>query len=809
MQAEDLPPEENTQTWLASKLWRALLVAGGACLAGIALLFGVAAYHLYQLPLSTDFREPKRPALTLLASDNRTFAVRGATRGRAIALNDLPPYLIDAVIAMEDRRFYEHNGVDLRGLLRAAYANLAAGRIVQGGSTITQQVARLELLSAEQTFTRKIQEVLIAIWLERRLSKDEILTRYLNSIYLGAGTYGVDAASRRYFGKSVQEIGLSEAAMLAGLIQAPSRFAPTNSAAVAMKRAGVVLDAMVAHGSLSVEAAAEATARPAVLAVRPSEDAEFGYAADWVAAEARERLEGVEGDFRVWTTIDPALQKIAAETVGRWLQAEGAEAQVSQAALVALGPDGRVRAMVGGVDYAASQFNRAEQARRQPGSAFKLFVYLAALEAGFDLESRIADQPIRIGNWSPQNYDGRYHGQTTLTQAFAKSYNAAAVRLQEEIGRDRIIEQARAMGIRSPLEANPSLALGTNEVTLLELTAAYAAVRAGRRPVVPYVLVRIESLGKARFDVEQDLKTSLLPSNNEIRALLREAVIAGTGKAAALPVASYGKTGTSQDNRDAWFIGFAEDLVVGVWVGNDDGSPMSNVTGGRLPAWIWRDFMAAALEQPAREEHIAGTEDTGPEAARPVAAGEALQEDSTDSPPPAPFLPSSQARESTEPSLQSENFPPKPVVKPRRQKSARAQPTDPQQAEAETAIEPSAEPPKIASRRPEAPEAQEMLVGIPSIIDTATLQIGQHWVRLEGVDGVSGPAAREMAKYIGDREVACRPTTGGRYRCEVDGWDLSEVVIFNGGGRATATAPFDLIEAEHSARKAKRGLWSQ
>jgi len=766
LQADDRPPQEKTPRSRARRFWRALLVVGGGCLAAFIVLVGVAAYNLYQLPLSSDFREPKRPALTLLAGDGTPFAVRGASQGREVALDDLPPYLVDAVIAMEDRRFFEHGGVDLRGLLRAAYANLTAGRTVQGGSTITQQLVRAEFLSADKTFTRKIQEALLALWLERRLSKEEILTRYLNSIYLGAGAYGVDAASRRYFGKPVEEIGLAEAALLAGLIPAPSRFAPNTSPEAAAKRATLVLDTMVKRGKLSAEAADEAKAKPAALAVRPAEEEGFGYVADWVTAEARGRLAGVEGDFRVSTTIDPALQGLATATVERWLQAEGADAKASQAALVALAADGSVRAMVGGADYTASQFNRAVQARRQPGSAFKLFVYLAALEAGFDPESRIDDLPVQIGDWSPENYDGRYHGQTTLRQAFAKSYNAAAVRLQEAVGRERIIAQARALGIRSPLDANPSLALGTSEVTLLELTAAYASVRAGYRPVAPFVLTRIESLGAARIGLDRRQATAPLRAGDEMRALLREVVATGTGRAAALPVASYGKTGTSQDNRDAWFIGFAGDLVVGVWVGNDDGSPMNGVTGGRLPARIWRDFMGEALRLEPKEPL--------------VARSDAAEPPSMSGPGPAatPEFPAGTM--------------PKRVVPPSAEDSA--------------APGPLADP---DLNSPDEQAARETLVGIPSVLDTATLRIGRQLVRLEGVDGMSGAAARDMAEYIGGREVACRPTTGLRYRCEVDGWDLSEVVIFNGGGRASARASADLVEAEMSARNAGRGLWAR
>lgn len=704
-------------------LWRAIRMVGGIGIAIALVLVAIAAYHLYTLPLPPSFQEPNRPALTLIASDGTVFGFRGASHGRHVALDELPRHLVDAVLTMEDRRFFEHSGVDPRGLLRAALANLTAGGVRQGGSTITQQLARLAFLSADQTLSRKVQEALLALWLERRLSKEEILSRYLNAVYLGAGAYGVDAASRRYFGKPAQEVSLSEAAMLAGLLPAPSRYAPSTSPAEAGRRAALVLDAMVEAGVISPDAGAEAKAERADFAVPPAERAGFGYLADWAAAEARERLDRVSGDFLAFTTVDPALQRLATHTVDHWLREEGAKARVTQAALVAMRTDGGVLAMVGGADYAASQFNRTAQARRQPGSAFKLFVYLAALEAGLDPDSLIEDAPIRIGDWSPQNYNQRFHGPTTLRTAFARSLNAATVRLQERIGRERIIELGRAMGITSPLAPNPSLALGTNEISLLELTAAYAAVQAGRRPIKPHVVRAIESLGAARFATEQRDEGEPLHERDAMLSLLREVVRSGTGKAAELATASFGKTGTTQDYRDAWFVGFAEDLVVGVWVGNDDQRPTNDVTGGRLPARIWHAFMAEALALPPGDA--------------PVAA------------------------------------------------------------------RPRPEPPARHTAMP-----RDLLMGMPDVVDTATLWLGDRRIRLEGVDGIAGRAARHMAEYIGGREVTCRPTRGERYRCEVDGWDLSEVVLYNGGGRATATAPPDLIEAERNARRARRGIWA-
>lgn len=701
------------------------VAAGFAIRAVVAValvIVAVAAYHVYTLPLGPDFQKPERPALTLVAADGRDFATRGVMRGLPVDPDDLPRYLIDALLTMEDRRFHDHHGIDPWGLLRAAFANLAAGGVVQGGSTITQQLARLEYLSAEQTLSRKIQEALIALWLERRLTKQEILARYLNGIYLGAGAYGVEAAARRYFGKPATEVSLAEAAMLVGLIPAPSRYAPTTSLEAARRRASRVLDAMVEAGVISPDDAAAAKEMPATLATPPAEPAGFGHVADWAAAEARRRLDGVTGDFRAVTTIDPSLQSLATDTVRHWLGTEGAQAGATQAALVAMRPDGAVVAMVGGADYAASQFNRAVQARRQPGSAFKLFVYLAALEAGLGPASRVEDAPLRIGSWAPQNYGRHFSGSTTLRTAFARSLNVPAVRVQEQVGRDRVIETARALGITTPLAPDPSLALGTSEVTLIELTAAYAAVQAGRRPVTPYVVTSVESLGDARLTLARPADTVPLAERDALLSLLGEVVRSGTGKAAQLPVAAYGKTGTTQDYRDAWFVGFAGDLTVGVWVGNDDQSPMQEVTGGGLPARIWHAFMAEALAMPRSSE-------------------------------------------------------------------------------------PGARPSVVEPSRPVEVERREVLVGRGEVMDTATLRVAGRVVQLVGVEGMGGRPARDMASYIGQREVSCRPTRGERYRCEVDGWDLSEAVLYNGGGRATATAPPDLVEAERAARRSGRGIW--
>jgi penicillin-binding protein 1A len=701
------------------------------CVVGLTAI----VYHVYSLPLPATYENPGRGATILKTATGEVFASRGTARGGHIERGDLPEHLVDAVLATEDRRFYEHGGLDLRGIFRAATANLFAGGISQGGSTITQQLVKNLFLTPERTFSRKFQEAILALWLERRLTKDRILERYLDTVYLGAGAYGLDAAARRYFGKTPRNLTLAEAAMLVGLIHAPSRLAPTRSLDMARARADTVLAAMVETGAITGADAAKARAEPARLAVPPRDTPGNGHFADWVDAEAQRLLGGVIGDFSVETTLVPALQAEAERVVARWLDSPDAKG-VSEAALVAMAPDGAVLALVGGRDYVGSQFNRAAQARRQPGSLFKLFVYLAALQSGMTPDSPVVDAPVRIGDWEPGNFGDRYHGKTTLRTAFAESLNSVAVRVAEEVGRDKVIALARSMGIESPLVPDPSLALGTSEVTLLEITAAFAAVDAGVSHVQPYGVRRIGSPGIA-FQVRETPPPAPPTWPREMMLdLLASVVRSGTGKAAALDMPTFGKTGTTQESRDAWFVGFTRDLVVGVWVGNDDNAPMNGMTGGRLPARIWADFVRAAQQGSRLAQAAAAEPQPAPEPAGQVA------------------LPPQVIR------------PPAPVVEP------------------------------------------EPLDGVPAVIDTGTLRLGGRIVRLEGVRGEGGRLAREMARYIGGREVVCEPTGADRFRCEVDGWDLSEAVLFNGGGRATPDARPDLRSAESRARALRQGLWA-
>jgi penicillin-binding protein 1A len=536
-----------------------------------------------------------RPQITLLDHEGVAFASFGDRYGDYLSLEQISPWLPKAVVAIEDRRFYHHPGIDPIGIGRALIRNIQAGRVVQGGSTISQQLAKLAFLTPERSLSRKIKEALYTIWIEARLDKDEILEAYLNRVYLGSGSFGADAAARRYFRKPAKDLSLAEAAMLAGLIKAPSHYAPTRDLELARTRAAVVLGAMVDAGMVTAELAASAKAAPAALA-EPETRSATGYFADWVVAESRLYAGGEQNRLEVRTTLDRNLQA-AAEAAVRTAFAEHAESrEVEQVALVAMTPDGQVRAMLGGRSYAASQFNRATQAERQPGSAFKLFVYLAALEAGWRPEDVLSGAPVEIDSWQPRNFDDRYPAEVRLVDAFAESVNTAAVRLSEEVGRDRVVGLAERLGIVSEIHDHPSLALGSSEVRLLDLTAAYATIANGGRLVWPEGVEAIRGAKDKVLYRRREIDEPVLePATvRAMTAMLQTALVRGTGWRASLRRFAGGKTGTSSDHRDAVFVGFTDELVVGVWVGNDDGRPMKRVTGGGLPALIFRDFILRA-----------------------------------------------------------------------------------------------------------------------------------------------------------------------------------------------------------------------
>lgn len=563
---------------------------------GVAI---VLIFYIMGLPDTSNLWKTKAAptAITVLDRHGARIVSRGTTYGTPLSVHELPVYLPQAVIATEDRRFYYHIGIDPLSLMRAAIANLTAGRIVQGGSTITQQLAKNLFLTGERTLKRKIQEGLLALQLEWRFSKDQILTLYLNRVYLGAGTYGVEAASQRYFGKSATQVSLAEAALLAGLLKAPSRYAPTNDLDRSRSRTDVVLEAMVDAGFIDdiQRRNAQATKpRFAWAAATPG----VHYFVDWVV-EQLPTLVGRPGtDLVVRTTLDLKLQIKAEKAVALTLDRDGDKLNFSQAALVSLTPNGAVRALVGGRSYAQSQFNRAIQARRQPGSAFKPFVYLTALEQGMNPSSEILDAPITLGNWSPKNYTNNYRGKVTLTTALASSLNTAAVRLAQQVGHQNIVDTAYRLGIQSKLDPNATLPLGTSEVGLLELAAAYAPFANGGAAIIPHSIIRVETdSGVIIYErLGGGLGRAVSQRNvGYMNEMLSATMRWGTGRAANLaPRSAAGKTGTSQDSRDAWFVGYTADLVTGVWVGNDDYSPMRRVTGGTAPAVIWKDYMLAA-----------------------------------------------------------------------------------------------------------------------------------------------------------------------------------------------------------------------
>ncbi|HEX6375780.1 MAG TPA: transglycosylase domain-containing protein [Allosphingosinicella sp.] len=577
------PPPPPRRPWYNPLRWGWKRIV----LAILALFMLLVAWLAITAPLSKSLQPIAAPSMTLVSVEGDPIARRGADIREPVKIADLPEHVPAAFISIEDRGFRDHLGISVRGIARAAWRNLGAGGVREGGSTITQQLAKISFLSADRTAARKAQEVLIAFWLEAWLTKDEILERYLSNVYLGDNVYGLRAASWHYFSVPPEKLTVAQAAMLAGMVKAPSRLAPTRNLKLARARAKVVIGTMVRDGVLTEREARRL--KPARLRVEREKVVPTGtYFADWVLPMARARGEIGYGEQEVATTLESRLQKLALQTVRR------AGLGRAQVALVAMRPDGRVVAMIGGRDYARSPFNRATQARRQPGSAFKLFVYLAALRAGMTPDSPIEDAPLRIGDWQPKNYGDRYRSTLTLRDALALSSNVAAVRLSERVGRQNVIRAARDLGVTSPLADNPSLALGTSGVTLLELTSAYAAVAAGAYPIRPRGLDEEEKPWWQRL-WQRATGTSGDPAFDELKEMLGAVVSQGTGRGAALAVPAFGKTGTTQDSRDALFIGFAEDLVVGVWVGNDDNSPLAGqIAGGGLPARIWRDFMSKA-----------------------------------------------------------------------------------------------------------------------------------------------------------------------------------------------------------------------
>lgn len=539
----------------------------------------------------------REPGIMLLASDGSVLAERGSFFGDEVRIDELPDYVPNALIAIEDRRFRSHFGVDPIGLVRAVVENFRAGGVVQGGSTLTQQLAKNLFLSPERTLERKVQEMVLAIWLESHFSKDEILQLYLNRVYYGAGATGIEKAAQKYFGKSARDVTLPEAAILAAVLKAPTSYNPITRPKEAQARANEVIASMVEAGFISAEEAQQITEAPAT--VKPSDYVPATqYIVDWTVDMLPQLVRDYKQSIVVETTIDPGIQSIAEQSLRKRLNEEGKKLNVTQGAAVMMDTSGAIKAMVGGKSYVKSQFNRVTQAKRQPGSAFKPFVYLTAIEQGYRPDSVEVDEPVKIGDWEPENYRHKYLGAVSLTKAFALSLNTVAAKLAQAVTPEAVVATAKRLGITSPLGNDASIALGTSEVSLLELTSAFAPFANGGTVIMPYAVKRVTTRdGKVLYERQgSGMGEAIEPGDlGAMNSLMQAVVTYGTGKRAQFGNFQIGgKTGTSQDYRDAWFIGYTTYLVAGVWVGNDDNSPTSKVTGGSIPAGIWRDIMEPA-----------------------------------------------------------------------------------------------------------------------------------------------------------------------------------------------------------------------
>ena len=601
-----IPPPENEQLRkalaFADRLVPAFTIIVAVIAAPLALLFllpTVLGWFAPPLNPNMDLYAVNRPlAFTFLDGEGHDIGHRGAVVGERLHLEDMPAYLPAAFVAVEDRRFYSNPGIDPRGLLRALFIDLRAGHWVQGGSTITQQTAKIVYTAQQRTFSRKLTELIDAAGLEKSLTKKQILELYLNRLYLGSAAYGVDAAAHVYFGVSARHVTLAQAAMLATLTRAPSVFSPRRDLARAQERANRVLKVMVETGAITQAEADDARAHPAIVSDRASVDAR-NYFLDTAANEAMRYSGQTPGaDLIVRTTLEPRIEEAARMAAIHTLQKSGKRDRVHEAAIVVMKPDGAVSALIGGADYDNSVFDRATQARRQPGSAFKPFVYLAALESGITPWDLRDDEPVDINGWTPTNYGGRQYGTLTLADALAHSVNTITANLAQEVGLPAVVAAAKRCGITSPLVANASLALGTSEVTPLELTTAYAAFANGGNRVRPYFVTEVDdSTGRILYRRQAPQPDRIIAGSvdRDLVAMLYGVVTSGTGRAASLDGReAAGKTGTTQDYRDAWFVGFTTDYVTGVWVGNDNDQPMRGVTGGTLPATIWHATMVAA-----------------------------------------------------------------------------------------------------------------------------------------------------------------------------------------------------------------------
>lgn len=572
----------------------------------IALIGGLTlAWFARELPdITEQMIFERRPTITIKANDGSIIDRYGDIKGETVSVKDLPPHIVHAILATEDRRFYQHFGIDPLGIIRAFGVNVVRGGFVQGGSTITQQLAKNLFLSRERTLKRKVQEAMLAVWLETKLTKDEILSAYLNRVYLGAGAYGVDAAARVYFNKPARELTIRESATIAGLLKAPSKYSPSANPSLSAQRTRVVLKAMEDAGYLEEAEFKKLDSLPPSPPRKPSSGDTLRYFTDYIVGQVEAVIGLPEEDIVVETTLDRDVQAKAEAAVTKAILTYGEQYKVEQGAALVMGLDGSVIAMVGGRDYDLSEYNRVTHSLRSPGSSFKPIVYLSALEHGWNPESKIVDAPITEGKYRPQNYGGEYFGEITLTEALTRSLNTVAIQLIKDVGPQEVIGLARRLGIMAELEPNLSLALGSNGIPMIEMTTAYATLGRGGVAVEPFSIVNIkDSKGTIIYEQPREVTARQVVQRGyvyQITGMMQNVVKYGTGQAAQGPYLAAGKTGTSQDFRDAWFIGFTNQYAAAVWVGNDDNSPMKRVTGGMIPASVWRDIMTTATSKPAK-----------------------------------------------------------------------------------------------------------------------------------------------------------------------------------------------------------------
>lgn len=578
-----------------------MFVAG---LWGGIILAGIFAYYAQELPSITKSANFERKlSIIVKAADGSVAARYGEIIGNSVSIEDLPACLPQSVMAIEDRRFYYHFGLDPIGLTRAIFVNLAKGHVAQGGSTITQQLAKNLFLSQERTLKRKIQEAMLALWLEATLTKDEILAAYLNRVYLGTGTYGVDAASKLYFNKPVKDMNLRECAIIAGMLKAPSRYSPLRNPGLANERADVVIGAMVDAGYITKdEAKNEKNAVPKPVQ-KPSSELAARYYTDWIVDQLDDLIGTPDTDIVIETTMNPKIQSSIEQALNTVIAEAGEDKHISEGAMIVMRPNGEVVALVGGKNYNESQFNRATQSRRPAGSDFKPIVYLTALEQGWNTQDVLIDEPITEGKYRPKNFGGKYAGPVTLEQALTYSLNTIAIQLAKAVGPAAIIDSARRLGIHSDLEPNLSIALGSNGVSLLEMATAYSVFANGGYSVKPFAIKKITTSDgeliyeRSKNDFKDMVRVFRASDIQNLTSMMNSVVQYGTGRGAYFGVPMAGKTGTSDDSRDAMFMGFTRSLVGTVWLGNDDNSPMKNVTGGSYPARIWREVMSQANSQ--------------------------------------------------------------------------------------------------------------------------------------------------------------------------------------------------------------------